>query len=417
MTEERFKEIEDKLVSYLGENPPHPNMRVFCGLNHLDHNEVKEVLMKSTRITLPQITREQIAKTFVKVVLPKTQPVRIESWKSINKKRKKDLRQKFHAFDGTAQEFCKKYDITLNYLRTIADPDDWKNKYAYKEGIDWDALMDAFEYCTQSVQEFCEENGLDIATFRTHCPPELWKERYAYVRNPENQTNWQALVEVLETMPDKSIQDFCTEQGIDQNLFRLHCPKEVWKRHYKYARLMVENWDAKIEEMKASGLSHQEWCNRQGISAVVFKAHCPPEILAEYDKTNMEDRKRAEAFRPDLSIKENAKLMGLTPQNMYVWTTSKLQKLAPEKWERMQQLKADAKLDDKDRKIIELEKRISSLEQSIADLNERNAKLTSKNDQLQSGLTSLKVQLGNEKRKNQDLARKIKAFADTLLAE
>ena len=417
MTEERFKEIEDKLVSYLGENPPHPNMRVFCGLSrYSNHNEVKEVLMKSTKITLSDAARQELARTFVKVILPKAQPVQIESWRTTSKKRKKRLRQEFHAFDGTVREFCENQKITQEYLRSIADPEDWKLKYEYKERIDWDALMDAFEYCTQSVQEFCEENGLDIATFRAHCPPELWKERYAYVRKPE-QTDWKALVNVLETMPTKSIQDFCKEQGLDPNVFRLHCPKEVWKAHYRYAKLVVDDWNAKIEEMKASGLSHQEWCNRQGISAVVFKAHCPSEVLVEYDKTNMEDRKRAKAFRPELSIKENAKLMGLTPQNMYVWTTSKLQKVAPEKWERMQQLKAEAKLDDKDRKIIELETSIGNLEKLVADLNEKNAKLTSKNDQLQSGLTSLKIQLGNEKRKNQDLAKKIKAFADTLLAE
>jgi len=430
MTEEekeKILQIEEKLIKYLAE-ATHPNMLVFSALNKFDTTDVAAVLRGSVKLGLTEPQKDMLLRTFIKRnEEPVQQPkIVIETFKEFSNKRKKRIRHEFATKpDLTVQDFLKKHtDISEASLRNILDRETWESHYVYsKVTRDWDDLVDRFRESDLSVDEFCAEEGISVTTFRTKITKEEWDKRKEFVRGPQKKVDWDSYVKVLQSMPDKGISEFCREQGLNLNVFKNHCPAEVWDAHSNRRKT---NWDDTIEKMKASGRSYQTFCKENNIPVQNFRNHCSKEILDKYDEGYLTDMSRIALFDPSLPVKDNAEILGVTQQYMSVWINSKLKELCPEKFQAMlanrqerRKSAEDIKIEEQSAIIEDLNTKISEMEadylKRIDALREQINDLKSKNGSLQTGITSLKVQLGNEKRKNQDLAKKIKAFADSLI--
>jgi hypothetical protein len=428
MTKEEINEVEVKLKEYLDGKPAHPNMLVFSELNKLNRGIVAFVIRTSSKLGLAEPQKEFLLGTFLKKVEPEdpqAAPIEKESFADFSKKRKKRIRQEFAKDPNLkVQDYLVAHPtISEAVLRNILDRKTWLEHYDRKLPIwNWDELIPEFRSGDKTVDEFCEEKGISLAVFRKHITKEEWEQRKEFVRGPNRVIDWDAMIETLRNLPGKKILEFCKEQDLNPTQFRKRCPKDLLEER-DVNRDAV--WEERITAMKDSGLSYQEYCKRNGVNVQNFRNHCDKDTLEEYDEGRRIDLQRVALFDPKITVKENAEKLGVTQQYMSVWVNSKLKELSPEKFKEMLNNRQEKKKSAEDIRIEELEAKLEATNKAMADMESNylskidalmdqiNA-LSSKNGALQAGQTSLRTQLQAERQKNIDLAKKIRAFADSL---
>jgi uncharacterized coiled-coil protein SlyX len=299
---ERFDEIENSLDKYIREDHEHPDMKVFASSYGFEYADVAEVIRDSVLLELTGPQKELLIRSFVKREAEVPTPQVVESSREWSRRRRKEILKEFKDSQETVQEFLVSHsDIPETQLRNIIPQDLWQQRYVYKERNDWRELLRIF----------------------------------------------------LEDVPTISVQQFCSEQGLDINKFQKICPKEVWQKRYDYKRRTV-NWQAEIEGMMKSDLCLQDWAFQHDLSVTIFRKKCGEEITRKYDR----DGRRASAFDPNLSLKENADKLGMSTSWLSWWVNSKLKELDPAKFKAF-------KMDEKDERIVELEAKIRTLEDEV----------------------------------------------------
>ena len=428
MTKEEITEVEEKLKEYLDGKPAHPNMLVFSELNKLNKGVVAFVIRTSAKLGLTEPQKEFLLLTFIKKAEPEhhpTTPVVKESFEEFSKKRKKRIRQEFARDPNLkVQDYLVAHPtISEAVLRNILDRKTWLEHYDRKLSIwNWDELIPEFRSGDKTVDEFCEEKGISLAVFRQHITKEEWEQRKEFVRGPRRVIDWDAMIETLRNLPGKKILEFCKEQNLNPTQFRKHCPEDLLEERDVNRDAL---WEERITAMKDSGLSYQEYCKRNGVNVQNFRKHCDKGILEEYDEGRRIDLQRVALFDPKITVKENAEKLGVTQQYMSVWVNNKLKELSPEKFNEMLNERQEKKKSAEDIRIEELEAKLEATNKAMADMESNylskidalmdqiNA-LSSKNGALQAGQTSLRAKLQESQQKNADLAKKIRAFADSL---
>jgi len=417
MTDNKFNEIENKLSEYIESKPQHPNIRFFAGINGYHKDEVIEVAKKTALVFKTEYERQAFLDTVKPVIEVKVEPVhyhnvdgRVERGE-INRKARRRMIKEFADSNLSVQKFLeqKHPEITLKVFQGFCPVDLWQSRYEYKlrSEDDWKALIDGFKLTTQSVQDFCSENDISLEAFRNHCPQDLWKARYEYSRNPETNVNWKEMVSLFMSpeLKDKSVQEFCEEQGLSIEGFRQALPPEVWKTRYEYKKLVNFDWDAAIERMKASGKSWQAFCAAEHLKANTFRKNCPDSVLTEYDMYRMKDVERARKFDPSKSLGENADIVGMSYNNMSVFVRNKLEALDPEKFKAFQESKI--KKDEKDLRIEELEGLLESAKRQIEELRKENSDLKETIRKKESEISSKEVSIATLRGEKQVAFQKV----------
>jgi hypothetical protein len=307
-----FDEIENALDLYIREDHSFPDMKVFSAENAFDPKDVAEVIRTSVLLELSEPQKELLLGSFVKKETEVPKPVVLETAKEWSARRRKEIRRDFISSGLSVQDWLEQHpDVPEIQLRNIIDPNIWKERYVYAPRRDFKELLRVF----------------------------------------------------IEDVPNLSVQQFCTEQSIDINYFRRVVPEEIWQQRYERKRRSID-WAQEIEDMKSSGLCLEDWAYSRGLSPTLFRKKCGEEVAKLYDRYG----RRAEAFDPSRSLKENAEALGLTCGGLSAWINTKLRELNPEKFRAF-------KMDDKDEKIIQLEARVRDLEEELQKAKNENATL------------------------------------------
>jgi len=320
-----FDEIENALDLYVREDHAHPDMKIFASENGFDFKDVAEVIRASVLLELTEPQKELLLGSFVKKETEVPSPVILETAKEWSARRRKEIRRDFVSSGLSVQDWLELHpDVPEIQLRNIVDPNLWKERYVYAPRRDFKELLRVF----------------------------------------------------IEDVPNLSVQQFCTEQSIDINYFRRVVPEEIWQQRYERKRRSID-WAQEIEDMKSSGLCLEDWAYSRGLSPTLFRKKCGEEVAKLYDRYG----RRAEAFDPKLSLKDNAERLGLTCSGLSAWINTKLEELNPQKFR-------EFKMDEKDFKIVDLEAKIRKLEDELQDARNKITKyegyLANKNSIIES---------------------------------
>ena len=302
-----FDEIENALDLYIQEDHSHPDMKVFSATFGFDPKDVAEVIRTSELLSLDKDKKDFLLNSFIKKPEMPAEPIP-EKFREWSKRKRREIRESFTRSGLTVQAWLKENPNVHEYqLRNILDPKIWKERYEYAERNNWKELLKIF----------------------------------------------------LEDVPHISVQQFCTEQGLSVEAFRNVCPKDVWEKRYEYKRRTID-WESEVKNMMASDLCLEDWAYQNKLSLVIFREKCGPEIVKKYDRNG----RRASMFDPSLSMKENARKLGLSIQGLSSWVHSKLQEVDPEKFKAF-------KMDAKDYQIVDLQSLVNKLESEKLELVEK----------------------------------------------
>jgi hypothetical protein len=307
-----FDEIENTLDLYIHEDPEHPDMKIFSASAGFNPVDVAEVIKTSQLLDLKDFQKEILLSSFVK--------------------------KENHPEE--AQQPIEKISIS-----------EWSGKRRRE-------IRKDFMSCSLSVQDYLEANpNISSSLLRNILPIEVWNERYDRKR-PDR--DWENLLKVFkEDLPGISVQQFCAEQGIPIKTFQKHCPEDLYNERLEKKRRTID-WKKEVEDMKASDICLEDWAYQNKLSLPIFREKCGDEVVKRYDRHG----RRAAAFDPNISLKENAEKLGLSIPGLSAWVNSKLAAIDPEKFKAF-------KMDAKDYQIVELQEKVTSLETEKASLLNR----------------------------------------------
>ena len=364
-------DIQQKLDEYLLGNPAYPDMRVFSALNGFDPVDVAQHIRGS--VMEPHL-KELLLNSFIKKEsATATTTAVVETPSEWSQRRRSEIRKAFEQFEGSVQEFLgQNPDIPEIQLRNIIGKNLWQQRYEYSRHLHCrKELLAVFVQTEWSVQEFCKQQGISLQSFRAVCPKDLWEQRYDYQRCPKRKINWAEEISALKQQSD-SLEDWAAKRGINPQLLRRHLGEEA-KLYDRDGRRAAE-FDPTLslkDNAKKLGLSEMgmsRWISKR------LKSIDPEKYrkfrLRKSIKRAETDSARVAEFDPALSLSDNAKKLGLSEISCKQWIHAKLKSIDPEKFRRFQTDKRDLLIEDLKQRIQLLNKQLADSRAQISQLEQ-----------------------------------------------